>query len=358
MIEERVQLFFTRPLHVGSEGTSGEGVECSIRSDTLFSAICHGWSQLYRHEATEKLLCQFKQAEAEGTDPPFLISSTFPFIANGDDFIFFLPKPILPPPNPFSTTAQRGREIWEIQKEELQIDDLRFISAPFFGHWIRFTEIQDQGQPETKAICEREKELQARLSQDIRAEEIRPRVQIDRKTGMTHLYAFGSTHFAPRCGLYFFIRWANDKKATLRPKLQSVLRLLGETGIGGERNQGYGLFQPEWGTAAFLPKAETKTNEFLTLSLFHPSDLDWENEFRQDLHQYRLMQRPGWASSPWLKRTYRRKVAVMFEEGAVIKQQVQGGLVDVTPTELKLKEANRHVIYRYGFAFLIPICWS
>ncbi|MDI6916955.1 MAG: hypothetical protein QMC80_04070 [Thermoplasmatales archaeon] len=62
-----------------------------IHSDTLFGAICWSIRQIYDKETLENILEKFKNGK-----PPFLLSSTYPYIGNGEKK-HFLPKPIQKP---------------------------------------------------------------------------------------------------------------------------------------------------------------------------------------------------------------------------------------------------------------------
>ena len=60
-----------------------------LHSDTLFGAITSAVSELYP-DLVDEMINEFGQGR-----PPFLISSTFPVIFNGDEKIRFYPKIIL-----------------------------------------------------------------------------------------------------------------------------------------------------------------------------------------------------------------------------------------------------------------------
>jgi CRISPR-associated protein Csm4 len=329
-------------------------VEKFIHSDTLFSAICHAWGQMYGKEELDNLIQSFKQATEEGTEPPFLLSSAFPFIWEEKEgrTIFFLPKPKILPPPKFLEESPQAKKIQKFVKEELKIDDVEWISSSLFREWVVFYKGGERA--DIEALYRMEKCIQEALNQHLKIE-VRPRVQVDRTKGGTRLYFFGSTHFREKCGLYFLIRWAPAVDSSIRERLKSALRFLSEAGIGGERSHGYGMFYPLWNSVELLGiKIEGEMCGFLTLSLWHPSPLDWKNRFQRTLHQYKLIQRPGWVSSPWMKKAYRRKIVTMFEEGSTTEKPVRGGLVDITPSELTVEKAV-HKIYRYGFAFTIPV---
>ena len=57
-----------------------------LHSDTLFGAITFAISELYSNEMVEKMLKEFEK------EPPFLLSSPFPYAFNDDLKIRFFPK--------------------------------------------------------------------------------------------------------------------------------------------------------------------------------------------------------------------------------------------------------------------------
>jgi len=73
------------PFHIRDRGVSLEETSMMAHSDTLFGAICWPWKLLHGEDDLIELLEQYKQAK-----PPFLISSTFPFIGKN----WILPKPL------------------------------------------------------------------------------------------------------------------------------------------------------------------------------------------------------------------------------------------------------------------------
>ena len=87
------KLNFTSPLHLGAEGASVEKIYDFLHSDTLFSAICHGWLEAYGSKDLEDLLEEFPtNQQALPPSPPFLLSSAFPFVEkDGMRTTYFLP---------------------------------------------------------------------------------------------------------------------------------------------------------------------------------------------------------------------------------------------------------------------------
>ncbi len=87
-----VKLKFRAPVHLGEVGIGVEETSTYACSDTLFSGLCHAWKLAYGEPALVELLDQFKSIKDE--EPPFLISSAFPYLCEGEKKYFFFPVPL------------------------------------------------------------------------------------------------------------------------------------------------------------------------------------------------------------------------------------------------------------------------
>jgi CRISPR-associated protein Csm4 len=342
-----VRMHFTRPLHLGQESDSLEAVEQMLcHSDTLFSAICHSWLMLYGKSDLEDMLRKFQQSGENNTKPPFCFSSAFPFVQENEQFNYYFPKPLFPA----ISTANIDSEYLdsdEVTEKLKPLKDIDWITKEFFEKWLT---IDRKDLPEN-IFQELQTHLcSAKTKSDLLDKQIktsiRPRVALDPVSSESRLFFFGMTRFLQESGLYFLISWNENYRAKWETKFKAVMRLLGDTGIGGERSSGYGTFDPQWDK---IQMNLTDRNGWITLSLWYPN----QNELRPGiLGQYTLLTRAGWASSPLLQKAYRRKVINMFAEGSTSSKAVNGCLVDVTPNELK--NGKDHNIYKYGFAFTLP----
>ena len=85
----RYRLHFRSPLHIDEQKVGLEETHTHVPADTLFSALCSMWRELYGVEALcEDVLDWF--TEDEGGNEPFLLSSAFPFAGS----VRFFPKPL------------------------------------------------------------------------------------------------------------------------------------------------------------------------------------------------------------------------------------------------------------------------
>ncbi len=172
-----------------------------------------------------------------------------------------------------------------------------------------------------------------------------PRVTLDRISNASQIWHFAELHFAQGCGLWFGVQFADP---TVRESFEGALRLLGDTGLGGERGAGRGLFEfdaYEWS----LPEPDAPT-QFLTLAPWcpQPDQLSW---LRKPNSAYSLALKRGWVGTPSLNSLRRREVW-MVAEGSLIDHEPEfgvGALVEVQP------DGAPHPIYRYGYAFPVGV---
>ena len=164
------------------------------------------------------------------------------------------------------------------------------------------------------------------------------------------IWHIGSVHFRDDCGLWFAVEFGEH--AHLRQKLEACLRLLGDTGLGGERGGGYGLFSWTSNPKETMPTA-ANANAFITLAPFCPRDEHELARLAGGAPSYEIITRRGWIASPDGS-TLRRKTIWMFGEGAVFSDSGSprpGVLIDVTPDIWE--GGKKHSVYRYGYAFPI-----
>lgn len=313
--------------HLGTKEGILEETADYIHSDTLFSAICNSHRLLYGNEELESILEQFKD-----DDPPFLISSAFPFVK--DMLLFPLPKNV---------------DFGEYVEERKEFKKVEFVSRTIFERILENKDIKEDAKKEN--LIQRKRilltsEEKSELGDDkIWSEREVPRVTIDRKTSASNIYHFGEVFYSNECGMYFLIDF---KKKECEKEVKAAIRLLGDEGIGGDRTYGKGLFkikEPEFDRISmdFQPR-----NGFVTLSLYYPKK-DEVPKLKDGYYEF--ISRGGWIYS-LEGRNIRRKFTRMFIEGSVfgVPTGLYGDLVPVGP-----KEFTHHEIYRYGYAFTIPI---
>jgi len=136
------------------------------------------------------------------------------------------------------------------------------------------------------------------------------------------------------------------------PRLRAALRLLADSGFGGERSRGWGhAEQPEFIEGALpemiLPQPAEPSTSWWLLSLFSPAA---EDRVTWDRGNYDVVTRGGRVQSP-AGSGQLKKLARMLVEGSVVvaSESPRGAAPDVAP------DAFPHPVYRAGFAVAIPL---
>jgi CRISPR-associated protein Csm4 len=322
MHQRIVKLRFDSGLHLGEAGIGLEGCSICAHSDTLFSGLCNAWASVY--EEIDSLLLEFSDA------PTLYLSSAFPFEEKEGATTYYLPKPLLPAR--LEGDKERRAGLGKILKE------MEFIPLNLFNQWIQGDSMVLELE-ELKGYKEGFKSLFSRYTL--------PRVQLDRITSASGIYHFGLVRFKEGTGLYFVVRFKDEKALS---RLQVGLEVLSEVGLGGERSSGYGRFTFELIDEDLPLRKPVNPDAYVTLSLYYPHKE--ELSILKGRIDYELIERKGWIDSSSIRRGYKRRPCWMFKEGSVFPQIVKGDIPNVTPGILE-NRGDSHKIYRYGLPFLI-----
>jgi CRISPR-associated protein Csm4 len=307
MVDICYKLRFEAPLHVDGRGTAYyERAEHFIRSDTLSAAISSNWLQLFPADASII------------ANPPWLVSSLFPYFRD----LLFLPRPIAS--RAISSDPEHAKKIKKLQWLELSIWKSVAEGAP---DWHRGIESGEGGVASRQSLPV------------LWLEEGKPRIAVDRGNNGAaegRIFHFSRVHYRQDAGLYFFARFEND---AVREKFEAALRLLGDCGIGSDRNCGHGRF-------CFRSEKTTMPNPArpVCLSLCSPDpETDMEDGWLDDA-AYDLVRRGGWiGGSSWRKASLR-----MFVEGSQFPRCLNGRMVDVGRHPV-----HGHPVWRDGRAFMV-----
>ncbi len=171
---------------------------------------------------------------------------------------------------------------------------------------------------------------------------------VDRITGNTEPHRTACLEFAPNAGWWGLIEIAQDAADVWEARVKSALRLLADSGFGGERSRGWGRSaEPAFSDASSLFAAEGHAGAWWMLSLYSPhadDEVDW---VRGD---YAATTRGGWVESA--AGSARKKQVRMIEEGSVLMapaSKPRGRAVDVAP------DGFPHPAWRAGFALAVPV---
>ncbi len=319
--------------HIGERGIGYERTQEWVSADTLFSALCSVWVTLFGEVALERDLLN----PARKGEPPFLLSSAFPFAGP----VHFFPKPLLPPPD-------GNAKAWK---------EVRWVSEGILAKWLKGEAVAPEERQAlhggTTVLLNREvTELceawdwghlgDTALWQD----RLAPRVTLDATTHASMLFHCGRLIFREGCGLFFIVRFLHPEVVE---RFEMAIRLMGDEGLGGDRTVGHGGFEPEWSENVPEFLQAQPSQRFITLAPLFPKPEEI-GSLLGDGCAYQLVWRTGWVGGI-VPAPVRRRGVRMVAEGSVLcgsADKIWGAIADVTPTH------SPHPVYRWGFAFPVP----
>lgn len=315
------KLKFHSSFHLDS-GTAVDGPsEIFIKSDTLFSAICSAANKFYGSVVVEEFLKQ----------DSLILSSAFPFL--NDEYFF--PRPLNYYPN-----IDNNEMIKDFKK-------IKFVSEKYLKDILNHNEI-DRSLINKNYILNGCWRTQKSKEGDIIFEtNENPHIVIDRISNSTQIFYKTEVYFSKNAGLFFL---ANVKDELIN-KFESVLRFIGDEGIGADRTIGKGLFEVEE-IQEFSLESAALPDSYYSLSLYSPS----EKEFNAILPKesfYEFDIRKGWLSN----NTLRRKSLRMFAEGSIIKFKTKlepKGSIQIVLSKDDYPDDLQTNIYRSGQSLFIP----
>lgn len=333
-----IKLHFETPLHLSRGKSDYETGEDMLHSDTIKSALFACGLQLYGEKNINKSFLE-----------SFRVTSAYPFYQNE----FFLPKPMtrlqLEFPDVGEATGAKkikklkylGKSFFEsvLKGETRQVKDVHLIQKGTF--------ISDQF-PEKNFIPV------------IQTNETQQRVTVPQENEIdgngialtpTPFY-LQRLHFGRQAGL-FFLTDATDETLI---RLDHILTLLGDNGIGTDRNVGNGFFTHEIIENFTLEIPETTSHQ-ISLSLYLPQKGELSEYLLND-SSYMLIKRGGYIASAAHSdhMTYRKKSVYMFTEGSTFpKGLLKGKIEDLQPDIFQTSEKQGHPVWRDGKPIWVPI---
>ena len=318
---DRYRLDLVSPLHLAGRSGGVETSEPSVRSDTLFSALCVGIAATHGSAAVSELIEWFEAGEA-----PFLVSSTFPWA--GELFLWPRPRWV-----PRGGPARRARWVTQTVLERLLLGDDRSTDDGE-EHYLEAASLWFARDDANRLIPP------TPWTESMAA----PRVTVDRETSASAMYRRGRTWFRRDAGLYFLIQW---RERGWEGRVNDALTYLQDSGLGGERSAGHGQFRVAAPEAVTIADAEDGPL-VVTLGLYHPTRSEVDLGVLKSA-AYDVDVRHGWLTTPAGQQLW-RKSARFLAEGAVLTRVAPtlGDLVDVTPDDY-----HEHRVYRSGIALTL-----
>lgn len=183
---------------------------------------------------------------------------------------------------------------------------------------------------------------------------LRSNASIDRlNPGLVEAHATACLEFSREAGLWMTVVFSDEAaQEKWEAPLRSALRLLADSGLGGERSRGWGRSKdPRWDKAETLSVTleEGVERGYWLLSLYAPRDsdsIDWNRgNYTTITRSGRIENQFRWGEL--------KSPTLMISEGSVLlaNQEPHGAVHNVAP------EGFEHPVYRAGFAVSIPIPW-
>lgn len=340
------RLHFKGPVHFGVAGIGLEELEVRLSSDSLTSALINAFAVMEGPEGAEELVSQLVSS-----DPPFIISSLFPFGPDPekpDEPVEALVRPLVPPLVADHQSMRRlGKELKKIS----------YLRPEDFLLWVGNDPLETE---HLEDIVSRSQTLTSGWWD----EEIRPRVALDRTSQNSVIWsqaaiwfrneqrAQGATVRTVGSGLYGLV-WFREE--SWREKLAAAFAILGDTGLGGERTYGLGLFrfggfESPGSRMERILKGMTRCKVFL--SVYYPAPGE-RHRLKDVLEAWEYVERRGYVVTGRYTTTLKRKRVRMLAEGSVAKENLKGSMVDVTPNGAEAF-GLKHRVYRSGLVFLAP----
>jgi CRISPR type III-A-associated RAMP protein Csm4 len=179
---------------------------------------------------------------------------------------------------------------------------------------------------------------------------LRSNAGVDRLHNAVDIHSTACLEFARGAGLWTVAQFADQAALSQwQAPVRSALRLLADSGLGGERSRGWGRSEaPEWQSWS-APQATATDQAHWLLSLYTPAEndsVDWKRgNYATVVRRGRIESAARWGEP--------KQPTTMITEGSVLlaSSELRGAASNVAP------EGFPHPVYRAGFAVTVPIPW-
>ncbi|HVT95673.1 MAG TPA: hypothetical protein VHD76_22695 [Bryobacteraceae bacterium] len=322
------------PWRIGPDTGDPGRVDLVYHSDAFYSAVTHAMLRLGHLE-------EWLSDTASGENGPAIrFTSCYPYHRN--TLLITPPRTLWPPP----------------PSVKLHYQGVRFVPLSFVEGLLSEQPIQ-----EDRWIVDGASECllpsgKAGLGSPFRVVR-RSRAAVDRLApAQVETHTTGCLEFAEGAGLWLAAAFRDDAaRGRWASRLRAALRLLADSGFGGERSNGWGRTEQPEISEGQLPAlmlnspapAEGAETGYWLLSLFSPAEddtVDWSRG------NYATVIRSGRVESPSGSGAQKRRTPMIVEGSVLIAaSEPRGAARDVAPAGFP------HPVFRAGFAFTIPIPW-
>jgi len=311
------------PFHIGIGNEEYHFSNFKIDSDSISAALASTRASIGKSDDLDHFL------------ESFTISSGFPFYKDK----LFLPRPngIIKNISVFQKTLSEYRKLLK----KVEFIDLSIWQQLILGKEtvIKLEQINNKFLWNESVICKQI--VDSKVHQ-------RVTVPVDENSDPTPFY-FNWNFFEKDAGIYFIIA----AKDTELNEIISLFEILGDTGIGTDKNVGGGNFEIETSTINFdLP---SDSNSKFLLSNYIPTSEELNNIDLKN-SSYELIKRGGYiAGSNEEKFRHLKKSSIyLFKTGSILKTNslLKGKIVNLRP---EWNDDLLHSVYRSGIPFVLPI---
>jgi CRISPR-associated protein Csm4 len=246
----------------------------SLHSDRLFGSICYAINEIYGEEKLTNMIDNFISFQKE---PPFLISSAFPYIDN-DNRIYFLPRPI-ENPNIYDSNIHEQYDYRNYIDNYKTLKNAKYVSTIIFNDLINgkmndANIIKNMSQYDIKSglLFPKDNTLKFSIGHyDV------PRNRINRPNNISDSIFYFEGYYYRGINLFFIVRIYDQKYEEL---LKESLKFLESyRGFGRDISSGKGKFNIEDISENKLLNISKNPKKFVTLSRYIPS-IDEINIFK------------------------------------------------------------------------------
>lgn len=338
-----------KAFHFGEHGLGQEETSITFHSDSLFAAILATVVERSGSKGLEDYLQPFLIG-----NPPYLITSTFPFAGDIRFYPLILTALRMQPDEDEARPSKESVDPKKLKK-------VRFVSESVFKNLLSGVPLKALYQKDltfnSGALLIGKKDfasLPAALrnrDQSLWEVEQRPRVTVGRVAHNSSIYFTGRIWFGDDCGLWFGIRWLQEAD---RSALPEILAQLADNGLGAERNAGFGACKIHPSDELELP--DPGSGHWTTLSRYLPKE-DETKALQDSWAAFSLKRVGGWLQSPSLNGQRRRAVNLLVEGSVLgsVDRLAPGQIVDVKPVYRQDPGLKIHAVYRSGLAFPVGI---
>ncbi|MHA1267845.1 MAG: type III-A CRISPR-associated RAMP protein Csm4 [Candidatus Helarchaeota archaeon] len=311
----------------------------ALRSDTLWGLLCWGIRLVWDETILLETIRLFKDKE-----PPFLISSAFPYTNEGGKRVLYLPKPCFKPFRLYENEMSP-----DSMQDYKKYKKIKYIPLPTFKKFI-------SGELEEKDYFLNHQEEWRNIPTLFGKRELIIHNTIDRLTSSSlqigGLYVSEEFFHHEGEGLFFFL---SILKKEYEEILQRLWTFFEHMGMGGDSTIGKNYYQiSEENFDGFENISEPR--RFVTLSLYYP-DYDEREFFDQNSTElwYQVEQRRGRVGGKFFVTPNILKQSVtMFTEGSSFPylEKTFLGSIPVVKRIPGLSE-KYEFIHQYGYAFTV-----